>query len=121
MDGISARCVSLVRSLWRSRPHFADLAFGTLAMALGASFLYAPLGRDQGAFIYIGREWLHGRLPYRDSFDMKPPAIHALYALSLAPRPSREWHPSLASMSRSAETGAETSGIEVAGGSAGGG
>jgi len=40
-------------------------------------------GRDQAIFHYIGREWWrHGTLPYRDAFDLKPPAIYAVHALT---------------------------------------
>ncbi len=39
--------------------------------------------RDSGIFIYIGNEILHGKLPYRDAWDNKPPAIFYLDALAL--------------------------------------
>lgn len=39
-----------------------------------------PLERDEGEYAYIGQQWLHGALPYRDSFDQKPPGVHFVYA-----------------------------------------
>lgn len=46
-----------------------------LAAALAlASFAY-PFGRDQAAHGYIGLRWLEGAIPYRDTFDIKPPGV----------------------------------------------
>lgn len=38
---------------------------------------------DSAAFLYIGQEILHGRLPYLDAWDHKPPLIFYLNALGL--------------------------------------
>lgn len=43
-----------------------------------------PIGRDQGMYANIGLGILEGRLPYRDVWDIKPPAIYYLYALDIA-------------------------------------
>lgn len=52
-------------------------------MLFGAPSLAYPFGSDQGLFWYIGREWLlHGAVPYRDTFDIKPPPIYLLHGLS---------------------------------------
>ena len=40
-------------------------------------------GRDYGFYIYIGDQILHGRLPYRDAWESKPPAIFYLNGLAL--------------------------------------
>lgn len=59
-------------------------ALGVVVAALYAiPTLAYPFGRDQAIFYYIGREWLNGTLPYRDAFDLKPPAIFALHSLSI--------------------------------------
>ena len=39
-----------------------------------------PLGRDQSVFAYLGRVIAHGGMPYRDAWDLKPPAIYLAYA-----------------------------------------
>jgi hypothetical protein len=32
----------------------------------------------------VGREWLKGSVPYRDTFDLKPPGIYLVHAISVA-------------------------------------
>ena len=55
------------------------------AVALLLRMLVAdiPLERDEGEYAYIAQRWLLGEVPYRDSFDQKPPAVFAVYALIL--------------------------------------
>ncbi len=77
-------------SLRRAVPG-TDLALSALGLAFGAQSLLYPLGRDQGLFFYIGREWLQGSIPYRDAFDQKPPLIHAIYALGIAVFGEHPW------------------------------
>jgi hypothetical protein len=40
-------------------------------------------GRDYGVYIYIGDQIVHGKLPYRDAWESKPPAIFYLNAIGL--------------------------------------
>ncbi len=40
-------------------------------------------GRDYGFYVYIGDQILHGRLPYRDAWESKPPAIFYLNAVGV--------------------------------------
>jgi hypothetical protein len=40
-------------------------------------------GRDYGIFSYIGQQIVLGKLPYKDAWDHKPPAIFYMNALSL--------------------------------------
>ncbi|HEY0463603.1 MAG TPA: hypothetical protein VGC79_05315, partial [Polyangiaceae bacterium] len=48
-----------------------------------APTLFYPFGRDQGLYFYIAREWTaRGALPYRDSFDQKPPGIYCIHRLA---------------------------------------
>ena len=52
-----------------------------LQVNLFVPFLQEPLERDEGAYAYIAQRLPAGELPYRDSFDHKPPAIYFTYAL----------------------------------------
>ncbi len=63
----------------------------SLAVLIAIPTLAYPFGRDQAIFYYIGREWLHGALPYRDAFDLKPPAIYALHSLSILLFGAHQW------------------------------
>ncbi len=62
-----------------------------LGAALAAVLLLAlpiltyPLGRDQGEFATIARGLLDGRVPYRDLWNPKPPAVFLVYAAALLP------------------------------------
>lgn len=51
-----------------------------LLLLLGLPTLFYPYGRDQGIFAYVGAVWRRGGLPYRDAWDVKLPAIYAVYA-----------------------------------------
>src|SRR5687767_9878358 len=59
------------------------LALAAVAILGLPSILY-PFHPDQAMFAYIGDRWLHGGLPYRDAWDVKPPGIFALYAAAQA-------------------------------------
>ena len=59
-----------------------DLGLVALGVALGALSIVYPFGHDQGVHYYVGREWfLHGAIPYRDTFDYKTPGIFAIHGL----------------------------------------
>ncbi len=47
---------------------------------LGLPSLLYPFPPDQAMFAYIGDRWLHGELPYRDAWDLKPPGIFGVFA-----------------------------------------
>ncbi len=55
-----------------------------LAIVLAAPTMDFPFGRDQGLYHYVGREWLHGALPYRDVFEQKTPGIFMVHAIASA-------------------------------------
>ncbi len=40
-------------------------------------------GRDYGFYVYIGDQIVHGKLPYRDAWESKPPAIFYVNAVGL--------------------------------------
>lgn len=67
----------------RRRRAFGALLF-FVGVAIGLSSLTFPYGRDQGLYGYIGREWLHGRMPYETAFDVKTPGIFFVNLLGFA-------------------------------------
>ncbi len=50
---------------------------GTVALTHGIP------DRDSGEFLYVAQQILHGHVPYRDTWDHKPPAIFYIDALAL--------------------------------------
>jgi len=70
-----------VWAYWGTRPLLVGLF---VAVLYGLPGLGYPYGRDQGTFHYVGQWWLEGFIPYKDSFDNKPPGIYLVYALSIA-------------------------------------
>ncbi len=75
----------------RRRAGVLDVAGIVFALLYGAPSLLYPLAPDQSLFFYVGQAWWHGKLPYRDVFDQKPPGIFALYALATWIFGSRLW------------------------------
>src|SRR5262249_13963350 len=71
-------------------------AFRFLAPALSLSVVFAlalvlrypvadvPLERDEGEYAYIAQRWLDGEVPYKASFDQKPPGVFVAYAVFIA-------------------------------------
>jgi hypothetical protein len=55
-----------------------------LALALRYPVADFPLVRDEGEYAYIAQRWLAGEVPYKHSFDQKPPGAFAAYALFIA-------------------------------------
>ncbi len=49
------------------------------------------IGRDSGAFLYIGQMINESKLPYRDAWDSKPPAIFYINALGLLLGSQTRW------------------------------
>src|SRR5215212_1087965 len=75
---------ALAARVVRRRAYWVDVLGIAAALAYGWPSVLYRFGRDQALFFYIGREWLHGSVPYRDTFDLKPPGIYFLHALSIA-------------------------------------
>ncbi len=63
-----------------ARRHWPVLVLIAVIIILALPTLTYPLGRDQGEFATIGRGLLQGRVPYRDLWNPKPPAVFYLYA-----------------------------------------
>lgn len=57
------------------------LLLGTVV--LGSVSLILPFGRDQGIHAFIADAMLHGKVVYRDVFNVKPPLTTAVHALAL--------------------------------------
>ncbi|HEX7670227.1 MAG TPA: hypothetical protein VF395_11615, partial [Polyangiaceae bacterium] len=64
------------------REHPWDIGLSVAAVLVMLPTCWYRYGLDQSLYHYVGTGWLRGMLPYRDSFDIKPPAIYALYALA---------------------------------------
>jgi hypothetical protein len=47
-----------------------------LVVFMSLAGITQPVDRDEGAFLTIAYEVLHGRIPYRDAFDQKGPGIY---------------------------------------------
>src|SRR5580704_13898803 len=56
------------------------LIFGW-ALMLRAPIAHIPLDRDEGEYAYIAQRSLVGEIPYKTSFDQKPPGTFLIYAL----------------------------------------
>jgi dolichyl-phosphate-mannose-protein mannosyltransferase len=54
---------------------------GTLLLGWAVAYVARPLGQDHGIFEWVGREILHGGLPYRDAWDIKGPLPYFSFAL----------------------------------------
>lgn len=84
-------------SLYRRANHLfrdrrVDLVLLSLAIAFAWVTLLYPLGRDQGLYYYVGREWaLRGSVPYRDVLDHKTPGIYIVHALLVLVFGERVW------------------------------
>jgi hypothetical protein len=68
------------------RRDFANAALVFLLLLCWTALLRLPFwrhtGEDEIFFAVVGRQWLHGALPYAASFDVKPPGLFALFALT---------------------------------------
>jgi hypothetical protein len=68
----------------RNRILFIVLLFGvvTVLLPLLPPFRVFP-SRDSGFFLYMGEQWLAGKIPYLDIWDHKPPGIFFVDAAAL--------------------------------------
>lgn len=81
-SALRARTTSLG---WARNPWvWVTVVIGGLILLLSVAGLTNRLDPDEGAFLAIAQEVLHGRVPYRDAFDQKSPAIYYLVASVLA-------------------------------------
>ncbi len=56
----------------------------------GTAYL-EPDPSDAYRYAYVGAQWTHGWVPYRDLFENKPPAIYALNALAYRVSAEHHW------------------------------
>lgn len=65
--------------------HFFFLAYLALSIAVASVLRFPiadiPLERDEGEYAYIAQRWLQGEIPYKESFDQKPPGVLVIYAV----------------------------------------
>src|SRR6266516_2201116 len=66
-----------------------------LPVLLYIPFLHEPFERDEGLYAALAQLILHGDLPYRDGFDVKPPLVSGWYALSFLIFGQHVWAPRL--------------------------
>jgi hypothetical protein len=59
----------------------AWLAWAVIAFCAIQILTYS-FGRDQSIYAVVGDGILHGKMPYRDVWDFKPPGIFLVYALA---------------------------------------
>ncbi len=59
----------------------AWVAWGVIAFSV-VQVLTFSFGRDQSIYALVGEGVLHGKMPYRDLWDFKPPGIFLVYALA---------------------------------------
>ena len=74
---------TIIQGLLHTHRPITPTVFAVLAAALvilRLPSLVQPMGADQGLYAYVGERILEGKLPYRDAWDQKPPAIHYTYA-----------------------------------------
>ena len=77
-----------------------------LPLLLYLPFLTEPFEKDEGFYAAVAQLILHGDLPYRDSFDNKPPVVFGWYAISFLLFGEHVWAPRLlVSMLLSVTTG----------------
>jgi 4-amino-4-deoxy-L-arabinose transferase-like glycosyltransferase len=60
---------------------FAFIGVCVFACLLRWPIAPVPLERDEGEYAYIAQRWWLGEVPYRDSFDQKPPGVFVAYAV----------------------------------------
>jgi 4-amino-4-deoxy-L-arabinose transferase-like glycosyltransferase len=72
------------RALLRDPWAWAVIVVGAWLIGRCIADTFAVVNLDEGAFLTIAQEILRGRLPYRDVFDQKGPAIYYLLAGILA-------------------------------------
>lgn len=70
-------------SITRQEPWSAVCAVSIFFACL-LQFIVFSFGRDQSIYAVLGDGILHGKLPYRDLWDFKPPGIFFVYAFAQA-------------------------------------
>jgi len=62
----------------------------TILMESGFVALVTRYG-DPALFWHIGKEWRHGKIPYQEVWDSKPPGIFLINAIADAVSPESFW------------------------------
>ena len=82
---------SRINNVLRRSIVFAFIMLLVLTILVRSNPATRILGRDEGFYVYIGSEILHGRVPYIDAWEAKPPAIFYLNALGIRLTRGSRW------------------------------
>src|SRR5262249_39284223 len=84
------RCRCRMNAVTESRSRAIWTALVFCLLLLRAPALVQPPGGDQSLYVYSGQRVLEGGVPYKATWDQKPPAIFYVYAAlwRLWPHPS---------------------------------
>lgn len=80
MTAFATRTVFFKRQFWTETAPLIALCLVPILLYL--PFVGAPFERDEGVYATVAQGVLHGRVPYRDLFDNKPPLVYGWYSLS---------------------------------------
>ena len=69
---------------WPTAEFWFLLALLSIPILLYLPFIGAPFERDEGVYATVAQGVLHGKVPYRDLFDNKPPLVYLWYAVSFS-------------------------------------
>jgi hypothetical protein len=79
-----AEAVVLSRQRVSDPDAWLEIASWCLVAFSCLQILLFSFGRDQGIYAVVADGILHGRMPYRDLWDFKPPGIYLVYAAAQA-------------------------------------
>jgi hypothetical protein len=65
------------------RLHYYAAALLLVIIAFGGSTILYPPGPDQAMFMIVGKGLLKGLFPYKDIWDIKPPVVYFIYAMTI--------------------------------------
>jgi len=84
MDSQGSSSALGATTLWPTRK--ADRVLALLCLSIvafsGLLLLTYPFARDQGIYAVIGEGLVHGKMPYRDLWDVKTPGIFCVFAVA---------------------------------------
>lgn len=62
-------------------PRYLTMGVIILFLFIRIGFRDIPIERDEGSYAYMGQLLLKGEIPYKDFYEMKPPALYYSYAV----------------------------------------
>ena len=83
--GFGALLLAALIQFWRKINQelliLAACLLGSVLLRL--PYFWSPAYVDEGAFMMLGRDFLHGNLPYLVTFENKPPLVNVIFSLFL--------------------------------------